>query len=149
MPEIKQKNGTAQRQIPQQAPLPASFDLDHQIRILITDAIKRSPKKRQQIAEEMTNLLGRSVTAQMLMDYTAESRKQYHFPAAWIPAFCEVTADFRLVDCLNEKIGLRVVTQEEEMFIELGRRAAVQAIATKDLQVVLADVIAAGGTVPK
>jgi len=63
------------------------------LRRLLTAAIKRSGKKRPQIAEEMTPLVGVRVTESMLNDFTATSKRGVRFPAAWLSAFCIVTMD--------------------------------------------------------
>src|SRR5262245_20254476 len=65
-------------------PLPGSLDVDNQLRAVLTDSINRCKRKsREQIAEEMSYLLGREVTAAMLDAYTARSKREHRWPAAW------------------------------------------------------------------
>jgi hypothetical protein len=69
---------------------------DVALRKLIADIIRKSPKKRQQIAEELSIRVGRRITVHMLNTYTSDSHKTSHFPAAWLPAFSEIMGDDRL-----------------------------------------------------
>lgn len=85
-------------------------NLDAAIRALLSEVMRSSKKSRAQIAQEMSALLGRSVTVYMLNDFTASCKGQrvaedsqldtrkspVRFPAAWIHAFCEVTGDDRM-----------------------------------------------------
>jgi hypothetical protein len=116
MPNSEEKIGT-----PRIEDLPGSYDMDHIIRVVLADAMKRCPKKRKQIADEMSHLLGRPVTEAMLNDYTSESHKVRRFPAAWAPAFCRVTSDSRVMQILADRSGLAIVGEEELQLMELGR----------------------------
>lgn len=69
---------------------------DAAIRALLTDIISASPKKREHIAEEMSALLQRRISAHMINCFTSLCKEQHRFPAAWIEAFCLVTQDDRL-----------------------------------------------------
>jgi hypothetical protein len=69
----------------------------------------------------MTFLTGRKVTERMLNGYTAESKEDYLFPAELTRAFCVATGDTRVLHCLAELNGFRVVSSEEAELIELGR----------------------------
>lgn len=101
--------------------LPASFEMEHILRVVLADAMKRCPKKRQQIAEEMSHLLGRNVTESMLNLFTSASHKAHRFPAAWVPVFCRVTSDSRLMQVLADRAGMAIVGPEELALMELGR----------------------------
>lgn len=113
---------------------PGSFNDEFVIRGLVTNAIKTCSKSRQQIAEEMTNLLGAPVTKRSLDSYTSESADQNRFPAQYTRAFCYVTQDWSLIRCVFERCGLHVITKAERKLLELGRQTlicerAVSAIA--------------------
>jgi hypothetical protein len=66
---------------------------DSALRKLITDAIRRSPKKRLQIAEELTAILGIRITENMLNDFTSENKRGVRFPLLFSAALCEVLGD--------------------------------------------------------
>jgi hypothetical protein len=50
-----------------------------------------SGKDRDEIAAKMSDLLGRTITASMLADFTRNGtrKRQVRFPAGWVSAFCE------------------------------------------------------------
>src|SRR5438552_18185230 len=72
--------------------------VEAEVRKVVTGAIRsvRATKSREQIAAEMSERIGRTVTVHMLNDFTSESKVFVRFPAAWIVAFCSATGDERL-----------------------------------------------------
>jgi hypothetical protein len=63
---------------------------------LLALSIRKSGLTREQIAGDLSRLVGTRVTVSMLNDYSAASKKNTRFPLAFIHAFCEVTGDDRL-----------------------------------------------------
>jgi hypothetical protein len=102
---------------------------DHRLRRIITDAIRQCPKKRQQIAEEMERFLelpARSITVNMLNDFSSDGAKKTRFPAAFVDAFCSVVGDSRLKGEILGPRGrrlLRIGEDVSEMLAEDKRRA--------------------------
>lgn len=92
---------------------------DDSLRTLITSVIKRSPKKRPQIAQEMSLHAGRAISKGMIDDWTANSKKRARFPAALIESFCEVTGDDRLIRLLMNH-ELREKVELAESLLQLG-----------------------------
>jgi hypothetical protein len=103
-------------------PLPGSLNDEALVRSVLIVSIKAGGKSRPQIADEMSELLGISVTERMLNAFTAESKELHRWPGAWDRAFCEATGDNRLLCCRLNAAGLRVITPEEEKLLELGRQ---------------------------
>jgi hypothetical protein len=101
--------------------LPGSLNDDLLVREVITEAIKRSNKSREQIAEEMTRSLALSVTARMITSFTAESKELHRWPGAWDRAFCAAAGDTRLLFCRVEAAGYKVVDATEASLLDLGR----------------------------
>ena len=62
-------------------------------RALLADTMKQSGKSRAQIADELTQILGGRIAKNVLDDCVRSRRRgrKVRFPAAWIPALCEVT----------------------------------------------------------
>ncbi len=67
---------------------------DPALRDLIADIIRRCPKKRPQLAEELSTALGQHITSFMLDCFTATGKSR--FPALFVQAFCDITGDDRL-----------------------------------------------------
>jgi hypothetical protein len=100
-------------------------DPDAAVRAEIVQIIRRCPKKRLQIAQEMTELLGATVTEYMLDAFTSKSNPT-RFPVCFIAAFCEVVGDdqlqrvamgarlLRLVEFAERELDASVEHQERE-----------------------------------
>lgn len=82
---------------------------DSALRQLLSDAIKQSGKKRLQIAEEMTALVGVRITEHMLNDFTSKSKSAARFPAAFVKAFCRVVGSASLQISLADEEALRLM----------------------------------------
>jgi hypothetical protein len=91
------------------------------IRGLLAEAIKNCPKKRSQIADELTTSVGVKISEAMLNAYTSDSHNRYRWPLAWTCAFCQVTGDNRLVAVVALCLGLSLHGDEERLLLELGR----------------------------
>jgi hypothetical protein len=98
-----------------------TFNDDSVVRSLLGDAIQKSAKSREQIADEMTGLTGKKISVRMLNDWTAES-KENRWPLCYTRAFCAVMNDYRLLKYLADNSGLILVTPEDAELLELGRQ---------------------------
>jgi hypothetical protein len=67
---------------------------DRALRDLVAEIIRQSPKKRPQLAEELSVATGQHITSFMLDCFTATGKSR--FPAIFIQAFSEITGDDRL-----------------------------------------------------
>ena len=65
-----------------------SFNIDHQFRGAISEALKRCPLSRYQVVARMSELTDTDITKTMLDSWTAESKEQHRFPAI----FCRRSA---------------------------------------------------------
>lgn len=98
-----------------------SLNDDLLVREVVTAAIKRSDKSREQIAEEMSRTLGVRVTARMLTSFTSESKELHRWPGAWDRAFCHAVKDTQLLVCRVERAGFWVIEKDEYDLLALGR----------------------------
>lgn len=101
--------------------VPQNFNDDAMIRSVITRSIRACDKSRDQIADEMTAMLGVPVTASMLNNFSAEAKQQHRWPAAWDRAFCQAVGDDTLLVCRVQAAGLIVISQADLDLLELGR----------------------------
>lgn len=100
---------------------PGSLNDELMVRSVLTASIKRSSKSREVIADEMSVLLGITVTARMITAFTAESKELHRWPGAWDRAFCSVVGDTTLLTCRAELAGFCLITAEDEAILKLGR----------------------------
>jgi hypothetical protein len=97
------------------------FDFDLKLKECFADMLRDCGKSRNwsrdQIAKALSERLGRYVSKGMINDFAASSHTGARFPAAWVPAFCEVTGSDRLQRML--------LSEELRTCLELGEKAAV------------------------
>jgi hypothetical protein len=134
MPMNEEKSDTS----PQQSDLfpslyPGALDIDSAVRGILVDAIRRSKKSREQIAEDMTYLVARSVTKTMLDCWTSET-KEHQIPVRHLPAFCQSTGDNRALRLLADRAGMVLITPAEAQLIEVARRLEAKRRADADLE---------------
>lgn len=101
--------------------IPGSLNDASIVRAGLVEAIRKSGKSREQIAEDMSRLTGTEVTVRRLNAFTAESREDYRFPSELSRAFCVATGDFSLIRNMVEMTGMRVVSETEYEMLRLGR----------------------------
>ena len=120
---------------------PGSGDDDATIRATLTDSIKRCPKKREVIADEMSYLLGRQISEAMLNAYTADSKENHRWPAAWTRTFCQVTGDWRLMQCVAERAGLRLIDARQAKLLELAEHLIEKEVSERTFHAQLQQVL--------
>ena len=71
---------------------------DSELRELLSFLIKQSRMSREQLAEGMSESLGKPgfISRRMLDDWTSECHKSARFPAFFIKAFCDALGNDRL-----------------------------------------------------
>lgn len=97
------------------APIKKQHPNDLIIRRLITNIIRRCPKKREQIAEEMGARLGQHITVHMLNSYTSDSNLLSRFPAQWVEAFSEIVG--------SDRLERHVISKRNSDLLEFGEAA--------------------------
>lgn len=113
--------------------IPGALDDSNTVRGLLVDAIRKSGKSREHIAEAMSFALNREITVRQINAWTAESREDYRFPAEYDRAFCYATGDDRLLRVRAELAGYRVITATEFELLELGRQYLIRQRANEKI----------------
>jgi hypothetical protein len=118
VPILRRKDGT----------VPA----EDEVRRILRQAMRQSGRRREEIAREMTETLGRTVTGSMLADFTrnGSGKRQVRFPAAWVLALSKVTGSDELQRHL---LGARL-----RELLELGDRTVEWAWALRKVRQELA-----------
>lgn len=100
---------------------PGSFNVDRAFREAISEALRRSPLSRWQIAARMSELTDTDITKTMLDSWTAESKVLNRFPAVFLPAFCEAAGSDAPLKLLGSVIGAFVLPGPEALRAEIRR----------------------------
>lgn len=103
------------------APVGGSLDYAVELRHVLSDALKKSPKSRYQVAGEMSELTGQEISKAMLDAWTAESKTPWRFPFEYAAAFESACATTALQELMCRKRGSRILVGEEVLLAELGR----------------------------
>ncbi len=89
---------------------------DLEVRALLKKVMAGCRKSREQIAEELTARLRRkiAITKDMLDDMVgcSEGKARAKFPAAWVAAFCEITA--------NDELQRLLLSPRQNALLALG-----------------------------
>lgn len=88
---------------------------------IISRLISRSKLSRYQITSQMSELLNQEITVNMLNGWTADSHEQHRFPAAFLPAFCQVVKSYEPLKFLAEKMGMFLLPGEEALRSEIQK----------------------------
>ena len=95
---------------------------ERDFRRLLANVMKRSGKSRAEIASEMSRVLNcpsdRPIRADFLDDCVRSRKKgrPFRFPAAWVPALCEVTG--------SDELQRHLLSQELLEWLLIGERVA-------------------------
>jgi hypothetical protein len=98
-----------------------SLDIDRPFREAISEALKRCPLSRYQVAARMSELTGTDITKTMLDSWTADSKEQHRFPAIFLPAFCEAVGGSEPLKLLGQLAGVFVLPGPEALRAEIQR----------------------------
>lgn len=107
--------------------IPGSLNYAVELRHVLSQALKESPKSRYEIAAKMSEQLGIEITKNQLDAWTAESRDQWRFPLEYAAAFEAACGCYRLTELLAAKRGCKVLIGEEALLAELGRLERMEA----------------------
>jgi hypothetical protein len=120
MPDSEEKNGKGLQRDLFTDSIPGAADDDATTRGILADAIKKSQLSREQVAERMSWLTSRQISASMLFDFTAESKASHRFPFAWARAFCVAVNDWRLLDHMADLAGFILLPKSDADVLSLG-----------------------------
>jgi hypothetical protein len=105
------------------APAPTGGSLDYSVELahVLSEALKKSPKSRYEIAARMSELVGQEIGKATLDAWTAESKSGWRFPFEYAAAFEVACGCTSMQELLCRKRGSRILEGEEALQAELGR----------------------------
>jgi hypothetical protein len=95
--------------------------IDQKFRSSVSEALKRCPLSRYQVAAKMSELTDADITKTMLDSWTAESKEGHRFPAVFLPAFCQAVGDTEPLTILGLTAGVFVMPGPEALRAEIQR----------------------------
>lgn len=95
--------------------------IDAAIRAIITEALKRCPLSRYEVAAKMSVILGVSITKEQIDSWSAESKQKHRFPLVYVGAFCQAAGDFEIARYMAKLCGGYFIESKDALFLRLGR----------------------------
>lgn len=97
------------------------INIERDLRLAMSEAVKKCPLSIHQVAGEMSHLLGETVTADMIYSWTAESKNKHQVWGSRLPAFCRVTGSRRPMEILVQASGMYCLPGPEALRAEIQR----------------------------
>lgn len=98
-----------------------SFNIDTTFREAISEALKRCPRSRWEVAGRMSELTGTDISKSMLDSWTSEAKEKHRFPAIFLPAFCEAAGCSEPLKLLGRLVGVFVLPGPEALRAEIRK----------------------------
>jgi hypothetical protein len=98
-----------------------SFRRTEAVQEAVKKALKNCLLSREQIADEMTRLLGEKVSVNHIANWVAESKNGWRMPLEYTAAFSAITNDIGVIKAAFERSGINILDDNEMAFYEIGK----------------------------
>ncbi|MBA3011107.1 MAG: hypothetical protein KKF12_18085 [Proteobacteria bacterium] len=98
-----------------------SFRRSEAVQEAVRSALKRCLLDRDEIAEEMSRLLGEKISSNHIANWAAESKNGWRLPLEYAAAFSAVTNDNRVIKAAFSGSGINVLDDKEMTYFEIGK----------------------------
>ncbi len=98
-----------------------SMDISLLLKDSLSRAMRNTDLSRWQIAARISELVGRTLSKEMLDAYVAESKEGHNFPAKYLPGFCIVCDTLEPLAVLAGAVGGSVLGPKDAEFVEIAR----------------------------
>lgn len=88
------------------------------LRAALRKALAKSSLSREQIADDLSKLVGRPISVHMLAKWVAEKADKWQLPADCVPALCSILGD--------DEIQMLILSDQLRGHAELGARVVQQ-----------------------
>jgi len=99
---------------------PGRLNIAAQLNAATKNAIRKAPKSRESIADEMTELSGERVTVGMINNWTADSHP-HDMPGRFYSSFCMATNDIELIRIQAEAAGVFTLPGPDALRAEIQK----------------------------
>lgn len=99
---------------------PGKHNISARFNASAREALRKAPKSRETIADEMTAMLGETITVTMINNWTAESHP-HRMPAEVIHVFCIATGTSEPISILAEAAGVFTVNGPDALRADIRK----------------------------
>jgi len=98
-----------------------SFRRTEAVQEAVRRALKNSFLSRDQIADEMSRLIGENISKNHIANWTAESKNGWRMPLEYAAAFSVITNDNTVIKAAFAGSGINILDDSEMAFYEIGK----------------------------
>jgi len=98
-----------------------SFRRAEAVQEAVRKALKGCFLSREQIADEMTRLIGEEISKNHIANWAAESKNGWRMPLEYAAAFSMITNDKTVIKAAFAGTGINVLDDSEMAFYEIGK----------------------------
>lgn len=99
---------------------PGRLCVSARLQAAVVEAIRKAPKSREAIADEISELTGSCVSVHQVNNWTAESHP-HRMPAELLPAFCKATGCIEPLRMLAEAAGVFTLPGPDALRAEIHK----------------------------
>lgn len=99
---------------------PARLNITAKIDAAIKNAIRKAPKSREILADDMSELAGERITVGMINNWTAGSHP-HEMPGRFYASFCIATGDIELIRIQAEAAGVFILPGPDALRAEIHK----------------------------
>ena len=103
-----------------------SFRRAEAVQEAVQSALKNCPLSREEIADEMSRLLGEKITPNHIANWAAESKNGWRMPLEYAAAFSVITNDNRVIKAAFSGSGINVLEDSEMVYYKIGKASEEQ-----------------------
>ena len=98
-----------------------SFRRTEAVQEALRGSLKRCMLSREEIADEMTRLVGQKVTLNHIANWVSESKESYRMPLEYAAAFSAIVNDNRVIKAAFMGSGINILDDTEMAYYEIGK----------------------------
>ena len=98
-----------------------SFRRAEAVQEAVQAALKNCFLSREEIADEMSRLLGEKISANHIANWAAESKNGWRMPLEYAAAFSVITNDFGVIKAALAGSGVNILEDGELAYYEIGK----------------------------
>jgi len=114
--------------------IPGSQNISVEVRHLLSDILKQSPKSRYEIAARMSELLGVKISKHQLDSWTADSRDGWRFPLEYMTAFESACDTYEITEYIATQRGCSLNIGTETLTAKLGQLEVMRTEIAKQIR---------------
>lgn len=98
-----------------------SFRRKEAVQEALCQALKRSMMSREEVADELSRLVGEKITVNHIANWTAESKNGWRLPLEYAAALTQILNDTGIIKAALGGSGINILDDKEMALYEIGK----------------------------